>query len=66
MIGDSYDKGLGMLKPMVEKAAALRIAEAKRAAAEAEKKRLIEEAAAGAESEAEEASQDPEASSDSP
>src|SRR5690606_4999619 len=44
MVGDAYTKGLQMLRPMVEKAAALRIAEERRAA-EAEKKRLAEEAA---------------------
>src|SRR5690606_10673553 len=45
MIGDAYLKGLGMLKPMVEEAAAARIAEQKRLAAEAEAKRLAAEQA---------------------
>jgi hypothetical protein len=66
MIGDAYSKGLGMLKPMVEKAAALRIAEEKRAAAEVEKKRLAEDAAAAPESEEEKAGEGSEASPDSP
>ncbi len=64
MIGDAYLKGLGMLKPMVEKAAAVRIAEEKRAA-EAQEKQLADEAAAVAEPE-KGAEEESEASSDSP
>lgn len=44
MIGDAYVKGLEMLKPMVEKAAAARIAEEKRRAEEARAKGLKEQA----------------------